>query len=110
MNYLAVRDQFHEDAASGARVVAIPGGVSRSAQPGAGALGRAPIPATHCRYGHPKAAAEILPAGLTPAGEQLAQVAQKHLPQRSYRILDWRNLCLNSYTALLLGRYCLFVS
>src|ERR1039457_2717974 len=57
----------------------------------------------HAFDGHPKAAAQILPAGLTPAGEQLAKATEKHLPQRNYRILDWRNLCLNPYTALRLA-------
>ena len=49
-------------------------------------------------------------AAFVPGPFKLAKATQKHLPQRNYRILDWRNLCLNPYTALLLGRYCLFVS
>ena len=93
-------DQFYEDPASGARVVAVLGGLCGLADPGAGALGRPPFLAPDCGYGHPQATATVLPTSVAPTGEQLATVTQKHLPQRACPILRWPNLCLNPYTAL----------
>src|ERR1019366_5626603 len=98
-------DQFYEDPASGARVVAVLGGLGGLADPGAGALCRPPFLAPDRGYGHPQATATVLPTSLAPTGEQLATVAQKHLPQRTCPILRWPNLCLNSYTALGLGSF-----
>jgi hypothetical protein len=34
----------------------------------------------------------------------LAAAAEKHLPQRTHQLFRWCDLCLNSYTALALGR------
>ena len=98
-----VAHQFLEDPASGARVVAVLGGLSGFAEPGAGALGRAPFLVPDRGYGHPQATATVLPASVAPTGEQLATVAQKHLPQRTCPIRRWPNPCLNRYTALCLN-------
>ena len=82
-------DQFYEDPASGAGVVAVLRGIGGLVDPGAGALGRAPFIAPDRGHGNPQAAPTILPASVAPTGEQLATVAQKHLPQRTCPIFRW---------------------
>src|ERR1019366_8961413 len=96
-------DQFYEDPASGARVVAVLGGSGGLVDHGAGAIGRTPFLAPDCGYGHPQATATVLSASIASTSEQLATVAQKHLPQWTCPILRWGDLCLNPYKALGLG-------
>ena len=49
--------------------------------------------------------ATVLHTSIAPTGEQLATVAQKHLPQRTCPLRRWPNLGLNSYTAWRLNRF-----
>jgi hypothetical protein len=63
-------DQFYEDPASGARVVAVLGGIGGLAEPGPGALGRPPLPAPDRGYGQPQATATVLSAGVASTSEQ----------------------------------------
>ena len=56
------------------------------------------------QFTYPKTSSPFLPAGTASASQQLAAAAQKHRSPRTCGLLHWRDLCLNSYTALPLAR------